>query len=174
MKAKEVIQLSAELLGIELTKENTEYLLHCYNLVEHELATDYIPLRAVDNVLIAENKIKYADLKNKPYRILDIQSVLDRQNKEIKYKLFPEYIELAKNYNGHRLYIKYSYIPKTKDIDDNCDYSLMYEDILKYGVCSEYCLIQGDFEQGAMWGEKYKNAVKIGWYMCKAKELQNG
>ena len=66
------------------------------------------------------------------------------------------------------------YLQYKQDIDDNCDYSLMYEDILKYGVCSEYCLIQGDFEQGAMWGEKYKNAVKIGWYMCKAKELQNG
>lgn len=174
MKAREIIQLSAELLGIELTEENTDLLLHCYNLVENELAMDYIPLRAVDKVFIAENKIKYADLKNKPYRILDIQSVLEHQNEEIKYKLFPEYIELAKNYNGHCLYIRYNYIPKEKGVQDNCDYGLMLKDTLKYGICSEYCLMQGDYEQGAVWGNKYKNAVKIGWYMCKAKEIRNG
>lgn len=159
MKVREVIQLSAELLGIELTKENTEYLLRCYNLVENELAMDYIPLRAVDNVLIAENKIKYADLKNKPYRILDIQSVLDCQNEEIKYKLFPEYIELAKNYNGHRLYIKYNYVPKEKCLDDNCDYDLTLKDTLKYGICSEYCLMQGDYETASAFNEKYKKSI---------------
>ena len=174
MTVREVIKSSAELLCIDLTDKNIVNFIHCYNLVENELALDYLPLRAVEKVLIKENKIQYTDLKNKAVRILDIQSVLDRQNEEIKYKLFPEYIELAKNYNGHCFFVRYNYAPKEKAIDDNCDYSLMYEDILKYGVCSEYCLMQGDFEQSAIWSNKYKKAINMSYFSWKIKEIQNG
>lgn len=157
MKVKEVIELSAELLGIELTEENTATLLDCYNLVENELAMDYFPLRAVDKVLIKENKIKYADLKNKAWRIIN---VLDFQNDEVKYRLYPEYIELKKNYNGHYFFVRYNYIPKEKVIDDNCDYNDRYKQVLKYGVCAEYCLMQGNFELASMFDNKYKDGIK--------------
>lgn len=157
MKVKEVIEKSAELLGIELTEENTATLLDCYNLVENELATDYFPLRTVDKVIINENKIKYAELKNKACRILNIQ---DFQNEEVKFKLFPEYIELAKNYNGHYFFVRYNYIPKKKAIKDNCEYDGKMQQVLKYGVCAEYCLIKGNFEQSYVWSEKYKSGIK--------------
>lgn len=156
MTVKEIIEKSAELLCAELTDENTENLLQCYNLTETELALDYFPLRAVDNVIIKDNKIKYSDLKNKPSRIL---SVIDFQNDEVKYKICIEYLELKKNYNGHYFFVRYNYIPEEKTIDEKCDYDCRYEQVFKYGICEEYCLIQGDYETASAFNEKYKKAI---------------
>ena len=146
MTVKEVIEKSADLLGIELTDENTERLLHSYNLVENELAMDYFPLRSVDKVLVKDNKIKYSELSKQAWRII---KVLDFQNDEVKFRLYPEYIELKKNYNGHYFFVRYNYVPKEKLIDDNCEYNAYKEDLIKYGVCAEYCLVNGDFEKEA-------------------------
>lgn len=157
MTVKEVIEKSAELLGIELTDENTESLLTAYKIVENELAFDYFPLRAVDKVLIKGKQIRYEELKNKAWRIMNVQ---DFQNDEVKYRLYPEYIELAKNYNGHYFFVRYNYIPKEKSIEDNCDYDGRYEQVLKYGVCVEYCLAQGNFELASIFNDKYKSLIK--------------
>ena len=157
MTVKEIIEKSAELLGVELTDENTEKLLRCYNLIETELAIDYFPLRAVDKVIIKDNKIKYTDLKNKPSGIL---SVIDFQNDEVKYTICIEYLELKKNYNGHYFFVRYNYIPEEKTIDENCDYDCRYEQVFKYGICAEYCLMKGDYETASSFNEKYKKAIK--------------
>lgn len=157
MTVKEIIEKSAELLGVELTSENTETLLKCYNLTANELASYYFPLRAVDKVLIKDNRIKYAELKNNPSRIL---SVRDFQNDEVKYTICIEYLELKKNYNGHYFFVIYNYIPEEKTIEDKCDYDCRHEQIFKYGICEEYCLMNGDYEAASDFNEKYKRAVQ--------------
>ena len=157
MKVKEIIELSAELLGIKLMDENIETLLHCYNLVENELAVDYFPLLAMDKVYIKENKIKYIDLKKQVRRILKVQ---DYQNDEVKYNILPEYLELAKNYNGHLFFVKYHYIPEEKTIEDNCEYDNRMKQALKYGVCAEHCIMQGDFQSASIFDDKYKSEIK--------------
>ena len=63
MTVKEIIEKSAELLGVELTGESTENFVRCYNLIENELAIDYFPLRAVDKVLIKFRAEAIASLK---------------------------------------------------------------------------------------------------------------
>ena len=157
MTVRKVIEESAELLGVKLTDKNLEFWLNAYNNVENELSMDYFPLRAVDKVLIKENEIKYADLKNKAWRIIN---VLDFQYDEVKYRLYPEYIELKKNYNGHYFFVRYNYIPKEKAIDDNCEYDGRMEQALKYGVCAEYCLMEGNFELANVFSDKYKIGIK--------------
>lgn len=169
MTVKEIIEKSSELLGVELTDENTENFVRCYNLVENELAIDYFPLRAVDKVIIKDNKIKYADLKNKPSRILRVR---DFQNEEVKYRLYPEYLELKKNYNGHYFFVRYNYIPEEKTIDENCDYDCRYEQVFKYGICGEYCIMQGDYETASAFNEKYKKAIQE--IYAKRKRSDNG
>lgn len=157
MTVRKIIEESAELLGVELTEENTENLLRSYNLIENELAIDYFPLRTVDKLLIKDNKIKYTELKNMPYRILKI---LDYQNDEVKYHIYTEYIELKKNYNGAYFFVIYNYIPKEKSVDDNCEYDERYKQVLKYGVCSEYCVQVGCFETASIFSEEYKRHIK--------------
>lgn len=157
MTVKEIIETSAELLGVELTEETTQTLLHCYNLVENELAVDYFPLLTMDKVVVKENKIKYADLKKNAWRILKVQ---DYQNDEVKYTIFPEYIEIKKNYNGHLFFVKYYYTPEEKTICHNCSYDGRMKQVLKYGVCAEYCTMKGDFEFAGKFTDKYKRAIK--------------
>lgn len=167
MIVKEVIEKSAELLGIELTDENTERLLTSYNLVENELAMYYFPLRLVDKLLVQYNKIKYAELSEQAWRIIN---VLDFQNDEVKFRLYPEYIELKKNYNWHYFFVLYNYVPKEKLIYDNCEYNADKEDLIKYGVCAEYCLANGDYEQASFWQGKYKNLIKIAYITRRKNE----
>ena len=169
MKVKEMIEKSAELLGVKLTKENTENFLRCYILIETELSIDYFPLRTVDKVLIKDNKIKYAELKNKPSRIL---SVRDFQNADVKYTICIEYLELKKNYDGSYFFVRYNYIPEEKTIDEKCDYDCRYEQVFKYGICEEYCITQGDYETASSFNEKYKNAIQERY--AKRKRSDNG
>ena len=167
MTVRKVIEESAELLGVELTDENIEFWLNAYNNVENELAMDYFPLRAVDKVLITENKVKYGDLQRKAWRIM---GVCDENSKEVKYKIYPQYMTIDKKYNGKYCLVRYAYVPKEKKIDDISDFEEgMFKDILAYEVCSEYCIINGDFEQGKLWDDKYKKAINLIWFKWKTK-----
>ena len=167
MTVKEVIKSSAELLGIELTDENIEYWLNAYNNVENELAMDYFHLRSADKVLIKENKIKYSDLGKNAWRIM---GVYDCNNHDLMYKLCPTYIGFAKKENEKYCFVCYCYVPQEKDIDDISDFDVgMFKDILKYGVCSEYCLVQGKFEEAKIWDSKYKNLIEIA-YITKGRK----
>lgn len=170
MKVKELLKSSAKLLGVEINKENESFFEDCYNLVENELALEYFPLRAVDIVFIENNKIKYADLKNNPFRILSIK---DFQGEDVKYKLYPKHIKIEKNYEGCYFFVRYNYIPKEKTINDESSYTEYFEDIFKYGICSEYCLIQGNFDAAREFSKKYKNCIYIGYIMKGAKNGRN-
>lgn len=158
MKVKEIIEKSAELLGVELTKENTETLVSCYNLVENEIAVQYFPLRAIDKVLVKGNKIMYAELKKGAYRVLE---VVDYQDNKLAYKIYPQHIELNSIYNGVYLYVRYNYVPKAKTIDEDCSYGLLEKDILSYGVCAEYCLTCADFNRARYYDGKYKHLLAV-------------
>ncbi len=167
MQVREVIKESAELLGVELTDENLEYWLNAYNNVENELAIDYFPLKSVDNVLITENKVKYGDLQRKAWRIM---SVHDCDNHELKYKLYPTYMAFSKKDNGKNCFVRYCYVPQEKTIDGISEFDEgVFKDTLKYGVCAEYCLLQGDYEQASFWTKRYKKEINMYWFKWKSK-----
>ena len=170
MKIKKVIEKSAELLGIELTDENIEYWLNAYNNVENELAIDYFPLRKVDKLLIKENKIKYENLQRQAWRIMGVH---DCNNHELKYKLYPTYMAFAKKDNGKHCFVRYCYVPQEKTIDSISEFDKgMFEEIFKYGICGEYCLMKGDYETANAFNEKYKKAILE--IYAKRKRSDNG
>lgn len=158
MTVRKVIEESAELLGVEFTDKNLEFWLNAYNNVENELSMYYFPLRAVDKVLITENKVKYGDLQRQARRIM---GVYDCDHKELKYKLYPQHIGFAKKENGKYCLVRYCYIPQEKAVDGISDFDDgMFKDIFEYGVCAEYCLMQGNFELASMFDNKYKDGIK--------------
>lgn len=172
MTVKEVIQSSAELLDIELTAKNIELFVECYNLVENELALEYFPLRTVDKVLIKDNKIKYDELERKAWQIMGVHNC---DSHELKYKLCQKHIGFAKKENGKYCWVRYCYVPQEKTVDGISVFDEgMFKDILKYGVCAEYCLINADWEQAKLWSDKYKKSINLFWFKWKTKELQNG
>ena len=158
MRVSEVIELSALLLDIELTEEVKPILVRCYNLIEHELATDYFPILEVDKFFNVDDKIYYKDFSRKGYMIKGVQ---DFRGDKVNYVLRLEYLELQKNYDGGTFFVKYYYTPDEKDFHSQCTYGVEYINILKYGVASEYCLVTGDFEQAKIYNDKYKEIIKL-------------
>lgn len=158
MTVSEVIELSALLLDIELTDDIRNNLVRCYNLVEQELATDYFPILEVEKFFHVEDKIYYKDFSRKPYMLKGIQ---DFRGDSVSFRLTPEYITLIKNYHGGTFFVKYYYIPDTKELYSTCTYGAEYTGILKYGIAAEYCLTNGDFEQAKIYNDKYKERIKL-------------
>ena len=143
MKVKEVIDKCQELLEVENTKDD---LLMCLNLVESELATDYLPLYETHNC--NSNTVKFSELKYKPIRIVSCNC---------RYKIYPTYIESKENITE----IKYTYIPSKKDLHDECSYNDMCFKCLVYGTIAEFLCSQGFYEEAAQWSEKYKREIKL-------------
>ncbi len=158
MKVSEVIELSALLLDIELTDDIRKDLVRCYNLVEQELATDYFPILEVEKFFHVKDKIYYKDFSRKPYMLKGIQ---DFHGDSVSFRLTPEYINLIKNYDGGTFFVKYYYIPEEKALYSNSTYGAEYISILKYGIASEYCLANGDFELAKIYSDKYKERIKL-------------
>ena len=161
MQVREVVELSALLLDIELTDEVKNVLLKCYNFVEQELATDYFPIIEVDKFFHVEDRIYIKDFSRMPYLVKGIQ---DFHGNSVKFKVnktTEEYIELKKNYDGGTFFVKYYYIPEEKALYSNSTYGAEYINIIKYGVAAEYCLATGNYELAKIYSDKYKERIKF-------------
>ena len=143
MEVREIINECEELLEVNYTKED---LLDCFNLVEQELALDYLPLYATHKC--NANVVYYTELEYNPVRIVGCNC---------KYKLYPAYIEAKENITE----IKYAYTPSKKTLYDECSYNKECLKCLVYGTVAEYLLSQGFYEESALWNEKYKREITL-------------
>ena len=142
MKVKEVISKCEDLLEVSYTKED---LLYCFNMVENELALDYLPLYATHRC--NSRAVYYAEFEHQPVRIVGCNC---------GFKIYPEFIEGKADITE----IKYSYIPHSKDLYDECSYDEKYLECLAYGTVSEYLCMQGFYEEAALWDKKYKKEIQ--------------
>lgn len=135
-------------------KEEADNLLACFNAVETELAVDYLPLYAEDELEAETGAIFYTKLTRRPIRILGVK---DEKGRSIPYQIFPEYIKTR----AGKIRVRYTYAPREKTLDDISDYRIQASKVLlAYGVVTEYCLSQGMFEDASVWEKKYKQALK--------------
>lgn len=143
MKVKEVIDKCEELLEVESTKE---CLLDCFNLVENELALDYLPLYATH--YCNSNMVNYTEFEYNPIRIVGCNC---------KFRIYPTYIEARDTITS----IQYAYTPNKKELYDDCSYNNEFLQCLAYGTVAEYLLSQGFYEEAAVWNEKYKREINF-------------
>lgn len=137
----------------ELT-ERAELLLRCYNIVENEIALDYLPLTAEERIDGGAEKISYTSFLHSPVSIL---SVTDERGNKVPYSVFPEYIRT----NGEKtVVVTYSYAPERKALSGQTDYGARIPDrLFAYGVVCEACIIRGLYDEAALWDKKYKDAL---------------
>ena len=129
-------------------------LLRCFNLVESELALDYLPLYAEDTVYTETGTVPYTKLTRHAVRVVE---VTDEWENKVAFRLFPEHL---KTQAGGTLRIRYAYAPVEKTLHDDSDYHLWVSvRLFSYGVAAEYCLAHGLFEEAAVWDKKYKDAI---------------
>ncbi len=143
MKVLEVIDLCEELLEVKYTRDD---LLECFNLVESELAYDYLPIYATHQC--NSNIVAYTELEYNPVRIVSCNC---------PFKIYPTYIE-SKDLITE---IKYTYTPNKKGLYDECSYSKEFLKCLAYGVVSEYLISQGFYEEAVLWNNKYKKEINF-------------
>lgn len=177
MKVKESVIKAAMLLGIadevcayldsgdEIGKEQTERLVQCFNIVENELALDYLPLFA-EQKLVSEGKISYELFEQKLGRILYARN---GEGEPVKYKLFPSYMEVPSG----ELTIGYSYTPREKTAEEESDYATGSARTFGYGIAANYCLILGLYEEAAIWDKKYKEAIEAAYRVRGAAAIRS-
>ena len=169
MKVNEIILSAASLIGYyEQVKDYidgegedgatvTELLLRCFNLVENELALDYLPLVAEEEKVTNAGKIVYSGLNNSIVRII---RVTDEEGNSIAYQVFPDYLMTQTG----KVHIVYSYTPTPKTIGDESDFTLYVSTrMFEYGILAEYFAAVGRFEEANVWDEKYKDAIEAAY-----------
>lgn len=133
--------------------KEADILLGCYNLVEKEVALDYIPLIMEETFETDTGVIYYSQLTQKVARIIKTQ---DAWGNDIACTLFPEYLKTQ----AGKITVRYSYTPTDKTLEDESAFiGRVDERLLVYGVLAEYYLAGGFFEESAVWDKKYKDAV---------------
>lgn len=166
MTVKDIVTLAATQLGIAddlqdvidgKTGADTKMatlLVECFNIVENELALDYLPLYAEDEMYSDTGKIEFSKLSQAAVRILKVEDVWGNS---LPFKLFPTYLVTQ----PQKVKITYTYTPTKKTITGKSDYQLLAsERLFAYGVAAEYCVAMGLYEESAVWDKKYKESIE--------------
>ncbi len=174
---REAIVAAAMMLGIgEEVKENVsnyanpktpevELLIQCFNLVENELAVDYMPPIKEETCEIDDGKLYFEDLE---YEILRVLWVKNIAGEEIPFQIYPEYLALKEN----TVKIRYSYVPSLKGLNEVTEIPLPASThLFALGMAAEYALATGMFEAARIYGEKYRKAIERLFCSQKAKNM---
>ncbi len=177
MKVLDVILAAATELGMEarvrayLEGESTEgetdarTLLRCFNLIENELALDYLPLFAEDALETETGALEFGSFK---YKVARIIKLTDENGESVPFKVFPTHIKTQ----AGKWFIRYAYIPEEKSFTDESDYAVGASVLLfVYGIVAEYLLAAGAFEESAVWDKKYKETIAAAYRAKPASRI---
>ena len=176
MTVKDCMKLAAAELGVEDALEGYfndsinagragKMLLQCYNLVENELALDYFPLTAEDEVQTNTGVVEFSALS---YGATKIWAVTDGNGEAVKYRLFPKYVKTQPG----KVKIRYSYAPGEKAEEDECECAAaVSKRMIAYGMAAEFCLLTGLYEEADTWDKKYKGAIEAAYKGTPCKRI---
>lgn len=166
MKVKDIMMKAAFLLGNadDLKnyldgigtngKKQAELLLQCFNLVENELALDYIPLVKEEKFTLENGKLPYSAFSSSVVRILRVE---DENGENVPFRLFAAYMEADKK----TVIVRYAYTPEEKTIDGESAYLAgVSERLIAFGMAAEYCTALGMYAEAAIWDKKYKEGIE--------------
>ncbi len=180
IKVKDAVLEAAKYAGVEkevasyldgsfssLGEEAACLLLSCFQAVENELARDYLPLLAEDELVTATGVVEYAALEKAPARVLCVE---DEWGNSQKYKLFPSFLKTK----AGKVKIIYAYAPSRKELEGESDYKTGVSlQLFAYGMAAEYFLVTGETESASAWDKKYKDAVRAAYRVQPCKRLRS-
>ena len=148
-------------------EEQAKALLRCFNLVENEVALDYLPLLAEEEIETETGVIYYSSLSREAARVI---GVWDEWGNKAPFTLFPDYLKTQ----PQKVLVRYTYLPKEKSFKDESDFSVQASvHLFAYGVAAEYALASGLFEEAAVWDKKYKEAIKAAYSAKPSRHIQS-
>ena len=169
MKIKDIVKITATSLGREdvynyLNSSETtanqevalavDLLVRLTNLVISELSSTYIPVVKIEPINAKNGKVYYAELSE---RALKIKRVLDSIGNSVEFTVDVEYFTVK----GNAKQVEYEYLPSNYGLEEEIGYTEkdLPIRVLSYGVCAEYCICEGQFNQAVMWHKRYADGV---------------
>ena len=144
-----------ESLSDKESKE-VEKFVKCFNLVSNEVASEFVPIKKVEQFEVDNGKILFSNFSATPYKILYVKNSLGRK---VRFKVFQDHIfALCK-----KAVVAYSTLPSSLTLDGSFD-SFLPERIYAYGVAREYLFMQGKFDDADIFEERFKNSLG---YICR-------
>ncbi len=167
MQVRQIAALAAECLGRDDLAESarsatdsahgeTASLLRCYNLVENEIALDYIPLIEEERLAVQNGGVSFSRLRFAP---VELRRVSDDEGSKIAFSLFPDRIAVKPSVLFVK--IRYSYSPPQKSWDDECAFhEKISPRLIAQGIAGEFCLAHGLFAEAAVWDKRYRESLR--------------
>ncbi|MBQ8428205.1 MAG: hypothetical protein IJX18_03005 [Clostridia bacterium] len=179
MKVNEMIIAAAELIGdnaataVKTYLESgagdealTNELLRCFNVIEHELAVDFLPIKTEETVETDTGAIVYNALSKKAVQIV---KVLDEWGMAVRYDTYGEYLKTRVG----KVTVVYTYEPEEKSLGGESDFQrVASKRLFAYGMAAEYCLKAGLYDEAAVWDKKYKEAVEAAYKQSPGKNIR--
>ena len=171
MKVKEIIAYACGFIGekeieekLESTstvtftdkeQEKVDALLRCFNLVNEEIASDYLPYLITEEINVDNSILNYSSLSK---TIINIYAIKGTFGRNVRYKPYPDYVEIF----GKAKLITYSFLPEKCELNDEFSfYNGLSARILAYGIASEYLLSDGLSEDAEIWEERFKESLFV-------------
>lgn len=152
----------AVLTSSESKKVNT--FLKCLNLVQNEVACEYIPLEKIEDVVASDFKVDYSKLSKKPIAIVWAK---DKLGRNIRFKAFSDYMMIFSS----RAKIKYYYMPQEiNSLENDITEVLLPMRIYAYGVAREYFLLQNLSDDADVWEVRFKDSLSV--FARKKKDVK--
>ncbi len=140
----------------ETESQEVDRLVKCFNLVNSEIASEFVPIKKVEQFDVENGRIAFSKFTSSPYKILYVKNSFGRK---VRFKVFQDHIfALCK-----KAVVVYSTLPASQTINDEVE-SFLPERIYAYGVAREYLFMQGKFDDAEIFEERFKNSLE---YICR-------
>lgn len=178
MTVNEVIIAAAELIGENAVEQVQNYLdgqgggtlakelLRCFNVVESELAMDFLPLKTEETLETETGAIAYTQLSKKAVQIVKVS---DEWGGSVRYDLYGEYMKTKSG----KVTVVYTYVPEEKSFGEESDFQrLASKRLFAYGIAAEYCLKAGLYDEAEVWDKKYKDGINAAYKQAPCKHIR--
>ena len=145
--------------------QTAQDLLRAFNVMEKQLALEYLPLVEKEEFETEEGEIYFNEFSYPAVRIIN---VYNEQGEKQAFTLTAWCIQTKPG----RGFVEYAYTPYEKDFYDTTDHYLhVAQPLLVFGTLAEYYLARGEFQEAAIWDKKYKDAITQSYQMQKGKQM---
>ncbi len=179
LKVRDILKISAlnlqneEILAYlngktvdEETEKEVDKLLSCYKLIISELCEEYLAVKKAETFSTTDGVINYGKFSKVP---LEIKSCYEGE-REVDFTVTPLHLKTESG----SVTVVYEYYPEIISLDDDCPYTgtRISERIIAMGVCREYLLISGLFDEAVVFDERYQKALSIVLFPKNLKKIK--
>lgn len=178
MTAKDIIKIACDFTGYQdisksldqseelkpQEQEVVDRMLKCLDLVQNEVATEFIPLAKIEEVHPIDFKLDFSSLSKTPISIVWAR---DKFGRSLRFKTFADHIIIFSNFAK----LKYFYMPEAiNSLENPISEPLLPMRIYAYGVAREFLLGQNLNDEANIWEVRFKDSLAV--FAQKKKEVK--